>query len=75
MAVHDSQRLCVAAHAPRSVDLVQQLPEIGAGLEASLRKLAQAPSIGATSQCLAQLAGAQTFIAKVREALQREANQ
>lgn len=61
-----------ALYAPTSDDLRRTLPDVVEGLSAQLRELSERPHPEACDRLSANLAGAQTTVRKLREALLRE---
>ena len=59
-------------YAPTSTELCRALPPIGQGLQTSLELVAERPSLAAVNQAAAQVAGAQAYLQRLREALSRE---
>lgn len=64
--------LYAARYAPTSDELRGTLPDVGDGLRTQLAALCEAPTLAACDQLSTNLAGAQTAVRKLREALLRE---
>ena len=58
---------------PTAHSIVEQLPAIGANLDASLKSLARDPSHARAGLAALQLNGALGLLRKLQEAIQREA--
>ena len=59
---------------PTLSNLTRQLPEIGTGIADALAALARHPSPARARQAAIQVAGAQSFLRHLQEALVREAS-
>jgi len=61
-----------ALYAPTSADLRRTLPDVGEGLSAQLQELSAHPTPDGCDRLAINLAGAQSAVRKLREALLRE---
>lgn len=59
-------------YAPTVAELSAQLPTIGHSLAQAMDALRRSPSLAVANQVAAQLAGAQAYVQRLREALNRE---
>lgn len=72
MSGHDAAARYAALYAPLSEDLRKALPEVAVGLHAQLSDLSARPTVEGCDRVAINLAGTQTAVRKLREALLRE---